>query len=67
MTDLENILEEFKTKENEEAVKEADEESTIENAVSPELAEQFTQDEAAIPNKETIEFDAELVEEYKGE
>ena len=67
MTDLENILEEFKTKENEEAVKEADEESTIENAVSPELAEQFTQDEAAIPNKETIEFDADLVEEYKGE
>ena len=43
MTDLENILEEFKTKEEcDEAVKEADEESVIDNAVSAEIAEQFT-------------------------
>ena len=69
MTDLENILEEFKTKESvEEAVKEADAESTIETAVSPELAEQFmAEQEALSTQQEEIIFDLDSVEEYKSE
>ena len=77
MTDLENILEEFKTKEIvEEAVKEADEESTIENVVSPELTEEFVEEQMALVEKgkeavgedasEEIIFDLDSVEEYKG-
>ena len=69
MTELENILEEFKTKEDV-AVKKADEESTIENAVSKELldeaADAFTQ--ALAPeakHEESVEFNLEEVEEYK--
>ncbi len=55
MTELENILEEFKTKETvEEAVKEADAESTINTVVSPELMQ-----------KEEVEFNLDEVEEYK--
>ena len=66
MTDLENILEEFKTKETvDEAVKQADEESTIENPVSPELTtEQLQALEAG--KKEDVTFDINSVEEYKG-
>ena len=71
MTELENILEEFKTKEDS-AVKKAEEESVIENAVSKELldeaAEAFTQ--ALEPEKhedDSVEFNLEEVEEYKPE
>ena len=71
MTELENILEEFKTKEDS-AVKKAEEESVIENAVSKELldeaAEAFTQ--ALEPEKhedDSVEFNIEEVEEYKPE
>ena len=70
MTDLENILEEFKTKESvEDAVKEADAESVIENAVSPELAEQFMAEQEALSTqqKEEVIFDLDSVEEYKSE
>ena len=59
MTDIENILEEFKTKEEvDEAVKEADEESVINNIVSPELVQ---------GKKEEVNFDINSVEEYKPE
>jgi methyl-accepting chemotaxis protein len=71
MTELENILEEFKTKEDV-AVKKADQESVIENVVSKELldeaAEAFTQ--ALAPDakhEEAVEFNIEEVEEYKPE
>ena len=83
MTDLENILEEFKTKENEEAIKEAEEESTIENAVSPELMDQEAEKFLAITNSmgegaqaqnaeeiaslDEVEFNLEEVEEYHPE
>ena len=64
MTDLENILEEFKTKEAvEEAVKEADEESTIEKPVSLELTEEFIAEQKK--PKEEVVFDLDSVEEYK--
>ena len=77
MTDLENILEEFKTKEAvDEAVKEADEESVIENPVSTELTEEFIEEQKLLAEKgleaageaglEEIEFDLDSVEEYKG-
>lgn len=65
MTDLENILEEFKTKEEcDEAVKEADEESVIDNAVSAEIAEQFTAESPEFIEKEEVTFDLDEVEEY---
>jgi methyl-accepting chemotaxis protein len=71
MTELENILEEFKTKEDN-AVKQAEEESVIENAVSKELLEQtaeaFTQ--ALEPEQhedDSVEFNIEEVEDYKPE
>ena len=70
MTELENILEEFKTKEDV-AVKKADEESVIENAVSKELleaADAFTQ--ALDPDaheEDPVEFNLEEVEEYNPE
>ena len=65
MTDLENILEEFKTKEAvAQAEKAAEEESIINNVVSAELTEQFEAEEADIPNKEEITFDLDEVEEY---
>ena len=71
MTDLENILEEFKTKENV-AVKEAEEESLIETAVSKELldeeAEAFTQSlETEQHEADSIDFNIEEVEDYKPE
>ena len=70
MTDLENILEEFKTKEIvDEAVKEADEESVIENPVSQELSTELTDEQLKAldgSNKEEIVFDLDSVEEYKG-
>ena len=40
MTELENILEQFKTKEDASKIKDADRENAIENAVSPELMEE---------------------------
>ena len=62
MTDLENILEEFKTKETvAQAEKQADEESVIENPVSAELAEP-----AGNKDTEEVVFDLDSVEEYKG-
>lgn len=65
MTDLENILEEFKTKEEcDEAVKEADEESVIDNVVSAEIAEQFTAESPELIEKEEVTFDLDEVEEY---
>ncbi|MBO4638497.1 MAG: hypothetical protein J5710_01945 [Treponema sp.] len=70
MTDLENILEEFKTKETvEEAVKQADEESIIEKPVSQELSPELTPEQLQAleaGNREDITFDLESVEEYKG-
>ena len=62
MTDLENILEEFKTKETvAQAEKQADEESVIENPVSAELTEPVGN-----KNSEEVVFDLDSVEEYKG-
>ncbi len=77
MTDLENILEEFKTKEIvDEAEKQADQESLIENAVSAELTEEFIEEQKALVEKgleaagqdaqEEIVFDLDSVEEYEG-
>ena len=76
MTDLENILEEFKTKESvDDAVKEADAESTIENPVSLELTEDFIAEQKALAEKgleiagqkqEEVIFDLDSVEEYEG-
>ena len=70
MTDLENILEEFKTKETvEEAVKQADEESIIEKPVSQELSPELTPEQLQAleaGNREDITFDLDSVEEYKG-
>ena len=77
MTDLENILEEFKTKEIvDEAEKQADQESLIENAVSAELTEEFIEEQKALVEKgleaagqnaqEEIIFDLDSVEEYEG-
>ena len=70
MTDLENILEEFKTKETvEEAVKQADEESIIEKPVSQELSPELTPEQLQAleaGKREDITFDLESVEEYKG-
>ena len=74
MTDLENILEEFKTKtEVDKAVEKVDEANTIQTAVSPEIekmAEEFAGleplDESSSPvKKENIVFNLEDVEEYK--
>ncbi len=79
MTDLENILEEFKTKEDVNIAEEnATEESVIQNAVSPELMEEEAQkllalaetQESGTDTKKTsdeIEFNLEEVEEYKAE
>ncbi len=74
MTDLENVLEEFKTKkEVEEAVDKVNEEHAIENAVSQELQD-FDAIEEYLANetnttvnqeKEEIQFDLDSVEEYK--
>ena len=70
MTELENILEEFKTKEDV-AVKKADEESVIENAVSKELleaADAFTQAlDPEAHEEDPVEFNLEEVEEYNPE
>lgn len=74
MTDLENVLEEFKTKkEVEDAVDKANEENAIQNAVSEELQnfdaiEEFITSENNISvnqEKEEIQFDLDSVEEYK--
>lgn len=74
MTDLENVLEEFKTKkEVEDAVDKANEENAIQNAVSEELQnfdaiEEFIASENNISvnqEKEEIQFDLDSVEEYK--
>ena len=70
MTELENILEQFKTKEEvDKAVEKADAESVIEKAVSDELldetAEAFTQ--ALAPetqHDDSVEFNLDEVEEY---
>lgn len=46
MTDLENVLEKFKTKSNvDEAVRETDEENAIETVISPELEKSFESDD----------------------
>ncbi len=75
MTDLENILEEFKTNsEVDQAVEEVDQENMIENPVSDELQNLINAAEAAeIPNVENIGkdtddivFNLEDVEDYKG-
>ena len=64
MTELENILEEFKTKEKvEDVVKETDEENTIATAVSQELLEAI-EAEPADSEKEEVIFDLDEVEEY---
>ena len=63
MTDLENILEEFKTKENEEAVKEAEKESEIQTAVSPELMDEEAEKFLAITNNMGEGSEASNVEE----
>lgn len=74
MTDLENVLEEFKTKkEVEDAVDKANEENAIQNAVSEELQnfdaiEEFIASENNISvnqEKEEFQFDLDSVEEYK--
>ena len=83
MSELENILEQFKTKEDVEiAVENADKENVIETAVSPELMDEEAEKFLAITNSmgaasgelteipqgsEEIEFNLEEVEEYKGE
>ena len=64
MTELENILEEFKTKEKvEDIVKETDEENAIETAVSQELLEAI-EAEPEDSEKEEVIFDLDEVEEY---
>ncbi len=83
MTELENILEQFKTKEDVEiAVENADKENAIETAVSPELMEEEAEKFLAITNamgadsgelteisnaSDDVEFNLEEVEEYTGE
>ncbi len=83
MTELENILEQFKTKEDVEiAVENADKENAIETAVSPELMEEEAEKFLAITNamgadsgelteisnaSNDVEFNLEEVEEYTGE
>ena len=77
MTELENILEQFKTKEDvDKAVEDADRENAIETAVSKELmedqAEKFLNslgsgEKAATESSSGIEFNLEEVEEYQGE
>ncbi len=69
MTDLENILEQFKTKEEvNEAEEEANEESAIETAVSPELLDAvsaFADGRApGAADDDSIDFNIEEVEEY---
>ncbi|MCR5188918.1 MAG: methyl-accepting chemotaxis protein [Treponema sp.] len=70
MTDLENILEEFKTKlEVEKAVEEVDEENLIDKPVSAELANFEGLEAEDIPHPEgaeEIEFNLDDVEEYQG-
>lgn len=70
MTDLENILEEFKTKiEVEKAVEEVDEENLIDKPVSAELANFEGLDTIDLPHPdgaEEIEFNLDDVEEYEG-
>ena len=79
MTDLENILEQFKTKEDvNTAVENANIENAIQTAVSPELMEEEAQKLLALANAQQdevselgaddeIEFNLEEVEEYKAE
>ena len=70
MTELENILEQFKTKEEvNKAEEEADAENTIETAVSPELLEaaaaSLVEEQAAgAAGDDSIDFNIEDVEEY---
>ena len=64
MTELENILEQFKTKEDvNKAEAQADEENAIETAVSKELLA-AEEPPAIVQADESIEFDLEEVEEY---
>lgn len=64
MTDLENILEEFKTKsEVDAAVAKVDEQNAIENVVSIEMNPEFAVIEPT-ENKEEITFDLNDVQEY---
>ena len=74
MTELENVLEEFKTKkEVEEAVDKVDEENLITNAVSEELQDfeivqdflNSTNDTVVSEKSSEIDFDLDSVEEYK--
>ena len=74
MTELENVLEEFKTKkEVEEAVDKVDEQNLITNAVSEELQDfdivqdflNSTNDNVASNITSDIDFDLDSVEEYK--
>ena len=74
MTELENVLEEFKTKkEVEEAVDKVDEQNLITNAVSEELQDfavvqdflNSTNDNVASNTTSDIDFDLDSVEEYK--
>ena len=65
MTELENILDEFKTKDIvNDIVKRSDDDAKIENIISPELKAEI---EAGVPSgkRETIDFDPDAVEEYK--
>ena len=69
MTELENILEQFKTKEEvDKAVEDADKENIIENAVSKELLDETAAlvEEIApeITDDQPIEFNIDDVEEY---
>ena len=70
MTDLENILEEFKTKiEVEKAVEEVDEENLIDKPVSAELANFEGHEAVDLPHPEDaeeIEFNLDDVEDYQG-
>lgn len=70
MTDLENILEEFKTKiEVEKAVEEVDEENLIDKPVSAELANFEGHEAVDLPHPEgaeEIEFNLDDVEDYQG-
>ena len=74
MTELENVLEEFKTKkEVEEAVDKVDEQNLITNAVSEELQDfdvvqdflNSTNNNVASNTTSDIDFDLDSVEEYK--
>lgn len=74
MTDLENVLEEFKTSSDvSDAEKEDVENNVIENIISPELQAQLEQDFATDIDNTTSndidvsDFDPNDVEEYKGE